>query len=146
MKTYESAVVIDRPPAEVFPFLIEPAKQALWSDVPMRQLTEGAFRKGTKFEVSFGKGRLTATLGLEITEFEQDRRMAWKTNSGPIDWEGEYVLAPAGESGTNLSQHGTLGFKGLWKMLEPMAGAEISSGEEKELARIKSLVEAAPAA
>jgi uncharacterized protein YndB with AHSA1/START domain len=36
MLTYESSVSIDRPPEVVFGYLIDPAKQALWSDVPMR--------------------------------------------------------------------------------------------------------------
>jgi hypothetical protein len=141
MKSYRSQVVIDRPPADVFPFLVEPQKQALWSDVPMRQVTEGPLKTGSKMEVSFGSGLVKATLGLELTAVDKDRRMAFKSYSGPIDWEGEYVLDPAG-GGTNLSQNGTLKFHGLWRLLEPIVGAEISRGEVKELERLKSAAEA----
>ena len=141
MKSYESQVSINRPPADVYPYLIEPKKQALWSDVPMRQLTEGPFQAGTKFEVTFGSGLVKATLGLELVGVEQDRRMAWKSYSGPIDWQGEYLVEPAENGGSILKQHGTLAFHGLWRLLEPMVGAEISRGEVKELERLKAAVE-----
>ena len=41
MVGYGSSVHVARDPSVVFLYLIEPAKQALWSDVPMRRLTEG---------------------------------------------------------------------------------------------------------
>ena len=109
----------------------------------MRELTKGPFGTGKKFEVAFGMGPLKAALELEITQFEQDRKMAWKTNSGPIAWEGAYTLAPTDSGGATLSQQGSLVFRGLWRLMEPLAGAEISRAEEKELEKVKSLVEAA---
>jgi hypothetical protein len=57
MIAYESAVTIGRPPDEVFSYLIETAKQALWSDVPMRQVSPGELKTGSRMEVTFGKGR-----------------------------------------------------------------------------------------
>jgi hypothetical protein len=139
---YASKVDIGRPPDAVFPYFVEPAKQALWSDVPMRRLTEGPFGPGTRLEVTFGMGPMKARVGLEITAIEQDRRMAWTSFSGPIRWQGEYLLEPS-EGGTVVSQEGTLAFSGLWRLLEPIAGAEIRSGEEKELEKLKAIVESA---
>ena len=141
MLTYQSSVVIDRTPDVVFPYFAELAKQAQWSDVPMRRLTDGAFAAGSQIEVSFGMGPLKARVGLEITALEQDRRMAWKTIYGPIRWAGEYRLEPTG-SGTSVSQQGTLTFTGLWRLVEPLAGAEIQRGEEKELEKLKAVIEA----
>ena len=145
MVHYESAVEINRPPEVVFPYLVEREKQALWSDVPMRPLTEGPLETGSRFEVTFGKGPLGATLGLELTAVEPGRRMAWKSFSGPIDWQGEYVVEPSGAGASRLSQKGTLIFRGLWRLLEPLVGAEIRSGEVKELDRLKAAAENAPA-
>jgi len=139
---YESSVSIDRPPEAVFPYFVEPAKQGQWSDVQMRRLTDGPFGAGTRMEVTFGMGPIKARVGLEITKLEQDRGMAWTSFSGPIRWEGEYRLEPAG-AGTVVSQAGSLTFSGLWRLLEPIAGAEIRAGEVKELERLKALVEAA---
>ena len=143
MLTYESQVVVNRPPDTVYRYLVEPERQALWSDVPMRSLTEGPLGSGSRMEVTFGMGPMKATIGLEVTAFEPGRRLAWHSFSGPIQWEGEYLLTPSAE-GTAISQEGQLVFTGLWRLMEPLAGAEIKSGETKELERLKVVVEITP--
>jgi hypothetical protein len=125
----------------VFQYFVEPAKQALWSDVPMRPLTEGPPREGSRLEVTFGMGPIKARIGLEITALDPGKRMTFRTFSGPIRWDGEYRLTPAG-AGTQVSQEGRLQFSGLWRLVEPIVGAEISRGEVKELERLKAAVEA----
>jgi polyketide cyclase/dehydrase/lipid transport protein len=141
MLTYESEVVVARPPDVVFPYLIEEERQALWSDVPMRKLTEGPFAAGSRLQVTFGMGPLKARVGLELTAVDPGRRLAFGSFSGPIRWDGEYRLEPSGSGSTRLSQHGTLRFLGLWRVLEPVIGAEIRNGEIKELERLKAVVE-----
>lgn len=108
----------------------------------MRKLTDGPLATGSRMEVTFGKGPVKATIGLELTAVEAGRRMAWRSYSGPVRWAGEYRLAPS-NAGTELSQEGRLQFTGLWRLIEPLVGAEISRAEVKELERIKALVEAA---
>lgn len=142
MISYESSVSIDRTPDVVFRYLIEPEKQALWSDVPMRKLTEGPLADGSKMEVTFGMGPIKAVVGLELGPVEPGKRMGFRSFSGPIRWDGEYRLAPSGAGGTDLSQHGRLTFTGLWRLIEPLVGAEISKGEVKELEKLKAAVEA----
>lgn len=142
MVSYKSSVSISRPVEEVFRYLVEPAKQALWSGVPMKPLTEGPMRDGSRLEVTFGMGPLKAVVGLEVVSVEPSTRMAFRTFSGPIHWTGEYRLAPAAEGGTELSQEGTLEFTGLWRLLSPIVGAEIKSGEIKELEKLKAAAEA----
>jgi hypothetical protein len=110
----------------------------------MRQVTPGELKQGSRFEVTFGKGPLKAVLGLELTALEQDQRMAFKTYSGPIRWQGEYRLKPSVGDGTSLSQEGTLQFTGLWRLLQPFVGGEIKSGEIKELEKLKSAAEGRP--
>jgi hypothetical protein len=141
MLTYQSSVSIDRTPEVVFPYFAEPSKQAQWSDVQMRRLTDGPFGPGSRLEVTFGMGPLNPRIGLDITELEVPRRMAWTSFSGPIRWAGHYDLE-AVEGGTRVSQQGTLTFSGLWRLFEPLIGAEIRNGEEKELEKLKALVEA----
>jgi uncharacterized protein YndB with AHSA1/START domain len=140
--SYRSSVSIDRPPEVVFEYLIEPAKQALWSDVPMRKLTEGPLGDGSRMEVTFGMGPIKAVVGLELGPVDPGRRMGFRSFSGPIRWDGEYRLAPAAAGGTEVSQEARLTFTGLWRLIEPLAGAEISRGEVKELERLKAAVEA----
>jgi len=138
--TYASSVHVDRPPGAVFPYLAEPKRQALWSDVPMKQLTDGPLTTGSKMEVTIAMGPVKAVIGLEISALERDERMAFRSFSGPIRWEGEYRLRPSG-TGTELSQEGRLVFTGVWRLVQPFIGGEIERGEIKELERLKAVVE-----
>lgn len=142
MITYASEVVVARPPADVYPYLTEREKQALWSDVPMQPLTEGPLRLGSRMRLSFGRGPLHASLDLEVTGADPDARLAFTTVSqGGVRWDGEYDLAPAEGGGTRVSQRGTMRFSGLWRLLEPMMGAEMKRGEIAELERLKAVLE-----
>lgn len=142
MISYESQVTVDRPPDTVFPYLVEPEKQAQWAGLSMRPLTAGPPVQGSRMEVVFSLGPIKARIGLEYKAAEPGRRLAFGTFSGPIRWEGEYRLEPAGAS-TTLSQRGTMTFTGLWRLVEPLVGAEMKSGEIKELQKLKAVVEAA---
>jgi uncharacterized protein YndB with AHSA1/START domain len=142
MITYGSEVLIARPPGDVWPYLVERDKQARWSDVPMEALTEGPTQAGSRMRLTFGQGPLRASLTLEISALQPDERMAFKTVSqGGIQWDGEYRLAPAAGVGTRLSQRGTLRFTGLWRLVEPIVGAEIRRGEVAELEKLKAILE-----
>ena len=144
MISYSSEVTIGRPPQQVWPYVVEPAKQALWTDVEMRPVTEGPWIAGTRIVVAFGRRPFKASIGLELTAIEPDRRMAFTTyTAGPILWDGEYRLEPTAAGGTRLNQAGTLRFRGLWRLLEPMVGAEIRRNEIAELERLKKVLETA---
>ena len=50
-------------------------------------------------------------------------------------------MAPADGMGTRLSQRGTLRFTGLWRLVEPIVGAEIRRDEVAELEKLKAILE-----
>jgi polyketide cyclase/dehydrase/lipid transport protein len=139
--SYRSQVSIRRSPDTVFRYLIDPALQTLWSDVPMRQLTTGDPGPGSQLEVTFALGPLKARIGLELSSVEHGRVLAFKSFSGPIRWDGEYRLAPTDGGDTVVSQEGRLAFSGAWRLIEPLVAGEISKGEIKELERLKTVVE-----
>jgi hypothetical protein len=141
MLRYSWPVTISRPPAEVFPYLTDPVKQGLYSDVPMRQITPGVLATGSRLEVVFGMGPLKATIGLEMTAIEENTRMAFDTFSGPIKWQGQYLLTPTDGGGTDLTHEGTMAFTGLWRLFEPLVGAELKRNGAKEMERLKAAVE-----
>lgn len=143
MLRYGSSVTIDRSPEVVFPYITDPEKQKLWSDVPMRPLSgsNDEWSIGTKVELTVGMGPIKAVIGMEIVGLDPGRRMAFKSFSGPIKWEGEYTLEDLPSGGTKVSQAGTLAFTGLWRLVQPMVGAEMSRGEVKELEKLKGVVE-----
>ena len=145
MITYGSEVTIARPPEAVFPYLIEREKQALWSDVEMRPLTAGPFVEGSRIELTLPMGPFKTSIQLEYSSVVAGQLVAWRTVSqSPIRWDGEYRLERSGESGSRLSQSGRIQFRGLWRLLEPIAGAEIRQGEIKELERLRAVVEQVP--
>jgi uncharacterized protein YndB with AHSA1/START domain len=148
MIRFASEVTISRPTGEVFPYLIERDKQALWSDVPMTPLTEGPLGAGSRMRLTFGKGPLRASLTLELTAVEPGQRVAFKTVSdGGIQWTGEYRLVPTADgAGTHLAQEGTLEFRGLWRLAEPLIGSEIQRGEIAELEKLKAVLTSTPEA
>ena len=141
MLRYSWPVTIRRAPADVFPYVADTAKQALYSDVPMRLLTPGLLRTGSRMEVTFGMGPIKAVIGLELTAVEENKRMAFDTYSGSIRWQGEYVLTPTDDGGTSLSHSGTMVFTGLWRLLEPLVGAELKLNGAKEMGRMKTVIE-----
>lgn len=143
MLRYSWPVTINRPPDVVFPYIADTAKQALYSDVPMRLLTPGALAKGSRMEVTFGMGFVKAVIGLEMTAVDVNERMAFDTFSGPIKWQGQYVLEPTAQGGTVLTHEGTMTFTGLWRLIEPLVGAELRNGGSKEMERLKAVVEQA---
>ena len=143
MISYRSQVTVDRPPDAVFAYLVEPEKQALWADLPMRRLTAGPLATGSRIDVTFGKGPLKVTLGLEFTDLQPPRRMAWRTFAGPILWDGEYRVEPTSDGRTELSQEGRMRFTGFWRLLEPFVAGEIRTGEVKELEKLKAAAESA---
>ena len=143
MIRYASEVWVPRAPNDVFPYLIEREKQALWSDVPMTPLTQGPLRVGSRMRLTFGKGPLSASLTLEFAALEPGQRVAFRTvSAGGIQWTGEYRLAPTADgAGTILAQEGTLEFRGLWRFAEPLIGAEMRRGEIAELEKLKAVLE-----
>lgn len=141
MLSYRSEVSIGRSPETVFRYLIDPALQPLWSDVPMRQLTTGDPQPGSQLEVTFAMGPVKARIGLELSRVEQGCVLAFRSFSGPIRWDGEYRLASTDGGDTLVSQEGRLTFSGAWRLIEPFVGAEISRGEVKELEKLKTVVE-----
>jgi len=139
---YKSAVTIARPPDVVFPYLIDPALQAKWSDIPMKPLSDGPVGVRSRFERTLGAGPLKAKLGIELTAVEPGRRMVFSTFKGPLLWEAEYILDPSGD-GTQVRQDARLTFQNLWRVIEPFVGESIKKDEARELQRLKEVVEAA---
>jgi uncharacterized protein YndB with AHSA1/START domain len=139
---YKSTVTIARPPEVVFPYLLDPSLRARWSDVPLRQVSDGDLRIGSRLEATFGAGPLKPKAGIELVTIDPGRRLVFQTSGGPIEWEAEYVLRPSGTS-TEVQQDGRLQFTNLWRVVELLVGEGIKRDETKEFERLKAVVEAA---
>src|SRR5574338_26948 len=98
----------------------------------MRQITPGELKTGSRMEVTFGMGPIKAVIGLEMTDIDENKRMAFDTFSGPIRWKGEYLLQPTDGGGTNLIHSGSMIFTGMWRLLGPLVSGEIKANGAKE--------------
>ena len=79
---------------------------------------------------------------VEVTGFEQDRRVAFDTVEGPFDWKSDFRLDPQGDGLTKITSSGEVALRGARRLLQPVAAAEIRRGEAAELVKLKALAEA----
>jgi carbon monoxide dehydrogenase subunit G len=143
MTKIERSIVIDRPVDEVWGFVHDTTKDALWQTTlaESEKLTEGPMRVGTKVrEVRRFLG-LRVELAWEVTEYEPTRTSAIRGVSGPIPLHGRYLLEPVG-GGTRFTVSGELDAHGLFKLAEPVFARMTRRELEANLGHLKDLLEA----
>jgi Polyketide cyclase / dehydrase and lipid transport len=143
MSKIERSVVIDRPIDEVFEFVHDTSKDALWQStlVESHQLTDGEMGVGTKVrEVRQFLGR-RIEMDWEVTDYEPSTRSSIKTVSGPIPPTGSYLLEPV-DGGTKLTAMGELDAHGFFKLAEPVFARITGRELEANLGHLKDLLEA----
>jgi carbon monoxide dehydrogenase subunit G len=148
MARTEHTVVVERPPDEVFAFLTDLSNVPEWQSgaIEVRE-PEGELAVGTTYvEVLKFLGRRIETT-IQVTEYEPARRFSIETLSGPIPFQVQHTLEPAGAGGTKLSVtlEGEPG--GFFKLAEPLVMRNAQRQVENDFATLKRMVEArAPAA
>jgi uncharacterized protein YndB with AHSA1/START domain len=147
MLRVEASVEIARSPEDVFAFACEIDKLPLWLTgiIEAKQITEGAFQKGTEFEhvhTFLGK-RFTARY--ETTEYEADRRIAFRSISGPIDLE-TWVTYERVNGGTRVRQVVEGDPRGFFKVAEPVLVKLVGRQLKGSLENLKDILEADGAA
>ena len=143
MTKIERSVVIDRPVEEVWEFVHDTTKDALWQTtlVESEKLTDGPTRVGTKVrEVCLFLG-VRVELAWEVTEFEPTTRSALRGISGPVPLAGGYRFDPV-DGGTRLTVTGELDAHGLFKLAEPVFARITARELEANLGHLKDLLEA----
>jgi uncharacterized membrane protein len=82
----------------------------------------------------------------EVVDAEPGRRIAWRSVSGaPFDLDVALDLEPMGPASTKATYGADIRLHGLWRLLSPMLAMEAKTGPARELQRLKTQVEAAPA-
>jgi carbon monoxide dehydrogenase subunit G len=143
MTRIERSIVIGRPVDEVWEFVHDTAKDALWQTtlVESEKLTDGPLRVGTQVrEVRHFLG-LRVEMAWEVTEYEPTTRSAIRGISGPIPLAGGYRLEPV-DGGTRLTVSGELDAHGLFKLAEPVFARITGRELEANLGHLKDLLEA----
>ena len=83
----EASVEIDRPAADVFPYLAAPERRLKWMEklVASEQLTDGEPSLGTRFRDVFEDHGHRVELDAEIVEWEPDERVSTRLTSSGFD-------------------------------------------------------------
>ncbi len=99
MVKVESRVEINRRPADVFAFLIEPANWSSWLDgiIECRQLGAGGMTAGTRVSqvIRFLGRRFDTTA--EVVDCQRDLRLTMKVISGPFPMSWTHLVDAADE-------------------------------------------------
>ena len=143
MLRVESTVEIDRPVEEVFAFGCEVEKLPLWMTgiIEARQTTPGPVQKGTEFEhvMHFAGKRFTSKF--ETIEFEENRRMAFRTISGPVDMVATMSYEDSG-TGTRIHEVVEGDPRGFFKLAQPVLVKLVGRQLDASLGNMKDLLEA----
>lgn len=142
MTKIERSIVIDRPVDEVWEFVHDPTKDALWQTTltESEKLTDGPLRVGTRVrEVRHFLGR-RIELAWEVTEYEPNRKSAIRGISGPVPLTGGYRLE-ALDGATRFTVSGELDAHGLFKLAEPVFARITRRELEANLGHLKDLLE-----
>jgi uncharacterized protein YndB with AHSA1/START domain len=143
MLRVEKSVEVARPIEEVFAFSADIDHVPLWLNgvLEARKLTEGPLRKGTELEhvLQFLGKRFTSRL--EVTEYEENHRMAFRTISGPIDLDSVQTMESVA-GGTRVTQTAEGDPRGFFKVAEGVLQKMVGRQLATSLGNLKDLVEA----
>ena len=142
MAKIEHTVEIDRPPSDVFRYLVESDKVPQWQEtlVELRPQSAGPVDVGTTMtEVRRFMGRRIESR-LEVTAYEPERRFDLKTTAGPIPFAVRHTLHPV-EGGTRLEIVGEAEGAGFFRMAEGLVTRQARRQFVTDFARLKDLLE-----
>src|SRR3954451_19942335 len=134
-------ILIQRPPAEVFAFLTDPANHPRWdtSSVSMRQDEPGEWRTGTTFHEVRKMGPRTMEIQSRVADLVAVERMDIDSVTGP-EFHGHWRLSAEG-AGTRLRYAAELTPDGP-RFMQPVIARSFKKALDKNFARLKQVLEA----
>ena len=144
----ESTVTIARPPAEVFPWLLEADKTPRWMGGLERYepLEPGPLRVGSRIAQRLSVSGYELGFELIVAELDAPRRAVLRFSGSGFEAANEYAVTPA-DGGAHVSwivSGDTTSFKA--KLIAPMVQAKLQDKQDGDLARLRALLEAEAAA
>jgi hypothetical protein len=137
-------IVIACPPAEVAAFAREPDNAPKWyvniESVEWKTPPPLAVGSRVAFVARFLGKRLAYTY--ELVELEPDARLVMRTSEGPFPMETTYVWEVA-LGGTRMTLRNRGEPSGFGKVVAPLMASAMRRANEKDLARLKSILESA---
>lgn len=144
MIEYKGEVTINAPAEKVFRTLADHQKWSMWTSMADTKVLSGTgFNQvGSQVESVMGEGPMKQKMVFEVTAAEPNRRLAFKTVSkGSMQWDGEFNLESQGASTTRVLSTGQIRMNGAARLMEGVMSGEIKKGEQKEIEKLKELLE-----
>jgi uncharacterized membrane protein len=135
--------VIERPPGVVSAYACDPMNAPEWyaniKSVEWR--SDPIVHVGSRiaFVAEFLGRRLEYTY--EIVEFEPGKRFVMRTAEGPFPMETSYSFEETREGHTQMTLRNHGEPSGVSKLMTPMIAAAMRSANEKDLAKLKQILE-----
>ena len=143
MVKLEHDVVVERPVAEVFAYLTDPANVPEWqSDVlEARKEFEGPPRPGSRWcEVRKFLGRRIEQT-IEAVAYEPEREFTLRVVAGPIPFEVRHLFSPDGD-GTRITVEGEGEPGRLFKVGKRFVTRAVERQFQRDFGRLKEILEA----
>ena len=146
MPLTEVSVIIERPVEEVFAFVENPENDPIWRPgvIESGEISRGPKGVGTTgrevYEMLGVRGEST----WEITEYEPDRKVSYRSTSGPVTYKGTWTYESV-EGGTRVTfaiDWEIAGWDGFGRLSERVVGMTIFQTNDGNLKALKKLLEA----
>ncbi|HSL43599.1 MAG TPA: SRPBCC family protein [Anaerolineales bacterium] len=140
----DMSIMIDRPVGEVFDFMSAPENNFQWQygTLATARLSEGVSSIGTFFRSighSMGQRNLST---FEVTEYEPNRKYAFKSLSGPFRLQTAYTFEMADNSRTKINISIQAGVVDFVQMDEGILEKKMRKQLQENLAVLRKLLEA----
>jgi uncharacterized membrane protein len=136
-------ITIDRPRPEVAEFAADPENAPEWYEniESVEWRTERPVAVGTRvaFLARFLGRRLAYTY--EVGTFVPGERLVMTTREGPFPMETTYVWGDTPDGGTRMTLRNRGEPRGFGKLATPVLAAAMRRANQKDLARLKQIVE-----
>ena len=139
--------VIERSAEDVWEYAADVLRHAEWMTVTGARLVRGdGTAVGSRGRERMRFGPFGWDVEFEVAEAAPGRRIAWKSVQGaPFDLTVTLDLEPMGPASTKARYGADIRLHGVWRLLSPMVAMEAKAGPARELQRLKTQVEVAPA-
>jgi carbon monoxide dehydrogenase subunit G len=138
----ESAVTVAKPPAEVFPWLVEADKVPRWMTglEVYEPLEPGPLRVGSRIRQELSVSGHQLRFELYVAELDPPRRAVMRFEGSGFKAANEYTVRETGGGAevTWVMSGATTSFKA--KLIAPMVQAKLQQKLEVDLARLRALL------
>ena len=121
MARIQHSIVINRPVEDVWAFMAVPENDLQWISglVENTQTSEGPMGVGATFKGTRRFLGRSIESGVEITEWEPNKRGSIKSTSGPMSFNGTRTFESV-EGGTRVSEDFEAEIGGFFRLAEPL--------------------------